>query len=182
MELIEKCIGESNVYKGRLLDVRCDTVALPNGHTSTREYIRHVGAVAIVALTNDGKIVMERQFRYPMGKVVYEIPAGKLDSKSEDPLCAAKRELEEETGLVANDWRYLGEFYPSSAYTDEVVRLFLATDMKEGTVHLDEDEFVEAETVELDEIAKLIVDGEIPDAKTQAAVMRVVYMKEHGLL
>lgn len=182
MELEEKYISGEKIFDGVILHVVKDTVKLPSGNTATRELIRHVGAVGIVALTDNGEVYMERQFRYPVNEVVYEIPAGKLDSKEEDPLLAAKRELSEETGLTADKWQYLGEIYPAAAYTDERLRIYLATGLHSGNVHLDEDEFINVEKVKLEDVAKDVVAGKIPDSKTQASIMRVMYMKEHGLI
>ncbi len=182
MELTEKWVKTEDIFDGVILNVKKDTVTLPNGDAATRELIRHVGAVCMVALTDDGEVYMERQFRYPVNEVIYEIPAGKLNSKAEDPELAARRELEEETGVTAGKMRHLGVFYPASAYSDERIHMYLATELVQGKAHLDEDEFLNVEKIKLEELAKLIVEGKVPDAKTQAAIMRVLYMKEHGML
>lgn len=182
MDLTEKFISGERVFDGKILHVGIDTVELPNGNRSTREYIRHVGAVAILPLADNGDVVMERQFRYPVGEVVYELPAGKLDSKNEPHLEAAMRELSEETGLIADEWIYLGKFYPAAAYTDEILHLYIAKGLHEGDVHPDEDEFVITERIPLDELAMLVAEGKVPDAKTQTLVMRAVYMKQRGML
>ena len=109
------------IFDGQVLHLFKDTIELPNGREATREVIRHIGAVAIVPLTDDGKVIVERQFRYPLNQVITEIPAGKLDSKTEDRLAAAKRELEEETGFTADEWIDLGNYYPAAAYCDEKI-------------------------------------------------------------
>lgn len=171
--LEEKQISSERVYDGRLLQVYSDVVRLPNGDESGREYIKHVGAVCIAALTDDGKIVMERQYRYPVGEVIREIPAGKLDSRDEDPVRAAARELKEETGITAGKYEYLGPLYPTCAYSDEVIHMFAARSLSFGDRHTDDDEFLEVELVPLEEVVKDIMAGKIADAKTQAAVMRV---------
>lgn len=182
MKLNETHISTDDVFTGVILDVNKDTVRLPNGKTATRELIRHVGAVCVVPLTDDGKVIMERQFRYPMDEVIYEIPAGKLDSKSENPELAARRELREETGYIPGKMTHLGLFYPAAAYSDERINMYLATELEKGETELDEDEFLDIEEVPLDELVKLIADGKVPDGKTQAAIMRVAYMKEHGMI
>ena len=124
-KLREEKISSENIFDGFILHVRKDTVRLPNGNTSTREHIMHVGAVCVVPVTEDGRVYMERQFRYPLDMVISEIPAGKLDSLSEDRLEAAKRELLEETGLTAERWTDMGDYYPSAAYTNERLTMYL---------------------------------------------------------
>ena len=133
--------GSEEIFDGVILHVFKDTVQLPNGKAATREVIRHVGAVGIVPLTDDGKVIVERQFRYPLNRVITEIPAGKLDSLTEDRLSAAKRELAEETGYTATEWIDLGDYYPAAAYCDERITLYLARGLTLGQRHLDEDEF-----------------------------------------
>ncbi len=172
-ELNEKMLSSEIVYDGQLLHVYKDTVVLPNGAESRREYIKHVGAVCIVALDDSGNVVIERQFRYPVGRVVTEIPAGKLDERGENPLFAAKRELLEETGITAGEYKYLGPFYPSCAYSDEVIHMYLAESLHYGERELDDDEFLNVELIPLEELVSMILSGEIADGKTQAAVMRV---------
>ena len=169
----EKTLSSESVYDGYLLHVYKDTVMLPNGIESGREYIKHVGAVCVVALDGKGNIVVEQQYRYPVGRVVTEIPAGKLDEKGENPLHAAKRELLEETGITADEYEYLGPFYPSCAYSDEVIHMYLAKSLHYGERSLDDDEFLNVGLMPLEELVSMIMNGEIPDGKTQAAVMRV---------
>ena len=172
MSLIEKKLNSVKVFSGRLLNVYSDEIELPNGNKSSREYIMHVGAVCVVALTDDNKVIVERQYRYPMHEVTLEIPAGKLDSKEEDPLDAAKRELKEETGAVADKMTYLGKFYPTPAYSDEVIHMYLATGLTFGETHPDEDEFLETERIPLETLKDMVMRGEIPDSKTQVCVLR----------
>lgn len=174
--LREETVSSREAYSGSFLHVYHDEVSLPNGGDASREYIRHVGAVCIVALDGQGRIAMERQYRYPVGETVYEIPAGKLDSKQEDPTAAAQRELREETGITAGRMECLGSFYPTCAYSDEVIHIFLARDLSYGERSTDEDEFLSVEMVPLDEVKDMIMRGEIPDGKTQAAVLRVWLM------
>lgn len=171
--LNETKIASEEIFDGRVVHLYKDTVELPNGRHATREVIRHVGAVAVVPLTDDGKVVVERQFRYPFNRVFTEIPAGKLDSKSEDRLSAAKRELEEETGLRAKEWIELGDYIPTVAYCDEVITLYLAKGLYKGERNLDEDEFLNIRYVDLEELVEDVMQGKIMDGKTQVALMKV---------
>ena len=173
MSLIEKKLNSVKVFSGRLLNVYSDEIELPNGNKSSREYIMHVGAVCVVALTDDNKVIVERQYRYPMHEVTLEIPAGKLDSKEEDPLDAAKRELKEETGAVADKMTYLGKFYPTPAYSDEVIHMYLAEELHFESQSLDDDEFLTFDLVPINELVDSIMAGNVPDGKTQAAVLAV---------
>lgn len=173
MTLTEKQVDSTNVYDGRLLRVFKDNIILPNGHKTTREYIKHLGAVAIVAMDDQGRVAVEHQFRYPFGCELLEIPAGKLDYVGEDPLSAAQRELREETGIVAECYEYLGPFYPTVAYSTEVIHLYLATELSFGERELDDDENINVEMVDLKLLVKQILEGKVPDAKTQAALLNV---------
>lgn len=174
--LEEIMIESQEIYDGQVVHLYKDTVQLPNGKCATRETIKHIGAVAIVPLTDDGRVIVERQFRYPLNCVITEIPAGKLEHKTENRLSAAKRELEEETGYVADEWINLGEYCPAAAYCDEVITLYLAKGLHKGTRNLDEDEFLNIMSVELDELVKDIMQGKIVDGKTQVALMKVYWM------
>ena len=171
--LEEKMTASTEVYSGRLLHVYKDDIILPNGHKSTRELIRHNGAVAVVPLLDNGNVIAEHQFRYPFGKVVVEIPAGKLDSADEDHLEAAKRELREETGYEADEWIEIGELYPSVAYTTETIWLYLAKGLRKGERHLDDDEFLNVVEIPLKDFVDMVMDGKVGDAKTQTAVLKV---------
>ncbi len=171
--LTEKTLSSKNIFRGHLLDVYCDEISLPNGNKAGREYIKHVGAVCVVALTDDNKVIVERQYRYPMHEVTVEIPAGKLDSKDEDPLLAARRELKEETGAETEEMTYLGKFYPTPAYSDEVIHMYLARGLSFGEQELDFDEFLTYELVPISELADDIIAGKIHDGKTQTAVLAV---------
>ncbi len=170
--LEEKRLSSSKVYNGKLLKVFKDTVSLPNGKTSAREYIKHPGAVCIFALNENRDVIIEKQFRYPFDCVVTELPAGKLDESDASPLEAAKRELREETGYTADDWQYLGSYYPTVAYTNEVIHLFLAQKLHRGERHLDNDEFLDVVTMPFDELINLVLDNKLPDGKTQTAVLK----------
>lgn len=180
-DLEEKKISSKSVFDGHLLHVKCDKVYMPNGNIKTREYFNHPGAACIVALTDDNEIIIERQFRYPFHTIITEIPAGKLDPE-EDPLVAAKRELKEETGFVADEWTYLGDFYPSVAYTDEIIRMYLARGLHQEERCLDEDEFLNVERLPFNEFLKQIIAGEIKDGKTQAAVLKAAQLLKNKYL
>ena len=172
MKLEEVMIKSEDIFKGVILDVKRDTVELPDGNSATRELIRHIGAVCIVPVTNDGKVIIERQFRYPLNAVVTEIPAGKLDFKEEDRLEAAKRELREETGYIADKWVDMGLYYPAAAYSDEKITMYLATGLHKGEQELDSDEFLDIYEIPIDEMVNSILNGEITDGKTQAAILK----------
>ena len=174
----EKQISRENIFKGKVLDVVKDTVTLPNGNIATREMCLHVGAVCVIAICDDGSVIMERQYRYPHGREFFEIPAGKLNYKGEDPLEAAKRELREETGAVANKYTDLGEMVPSPAILGEKVRMYLAEDIRFAERELDEDEFLDVERVPLQKLYDMVMSGEIADAKTQICVLKAFAMRK----
>lgn len=180
-ELREVQTASKLVYHGAILDFYTDTVRLPNGHTAGRELSRHVGAVCVVPMTDDGRVIVERQFRYPLGETILEIPAGKRDSKSEPPEEAARRELREETGIEPKELVCLGTYYPAAAYSDEVIWMYLARGLTYGEQKLDDDEFLSVEAMPLETLVQEIARGNVPDGKTQAAVLRVWCM-EQGIL
>lgn len=174
--LVEVKTGTQEIYDGVVVHLYKDTVSLPNGHPAVREVIRHVGAVGVLPLTDDGKVIIERQFRYPLNRVITEIPAGKLDSFTEDRLSAAQRELEEETGYTAKEWTELGDYYPTPAYCDERITLYLARGLCLGQRHLDEDEFLNFEAVPLETLVEDVMAGRITDGKTQVAILKVWHL------
>lgn len=176
--LAEVKTGSEEIFDGIILHVFKDTVQLPNGNPATREVIRHVGAVGVVPVTDDGKVIVEQQFRYPLNQVITEIPAGKLDSFAEDRLSAAKRELEEETGYTAKEWVELGDYYPTPAYCDERITLYLARGLAQGQRHLDEDEFLNFKAVPLADLVEDVMAGRITDGKTQVAILKVARILE----
>lgn len=176
--LTEVKTGSEEIFDGIILHVFKDTVQLPNGNPATREVIRHVGAVGVVPVTDDGKVIVEQQFRYPLDQVITEIPAGKLDSFAEDRLSAAKRELEEETGYTAKEWVELGDYYPTPAYCDERITLYLARGLAQGQRHLDEDEFLNFKAVPLADLVEDVMAGRITDGKTQVAILKVARILE----
>ena len=174
--LRETQLTAQEIFHGQILHLRKDTVRLPNGGTAPRELIVHVGAVCILPVTEDGQVYVERQFRYPLGQVITEIPAGKLDSSTEDVLEAAKRELKEETGLTADRWTELGLYYPAAAYSDEVITMYLAQGLHRGAQELDADEFLDVELLPMEQLIRDIMDGKVPDGKTQVAVLKAARM------
>ncbi|MBQ2877175.1 MAG: NUDIX hydrolase [Clostridia bacterium] len=179
-KLEEKKISREEIYHGSVLHLMRDTVELPNGETSHREFCLHIGAVAIVPLLADGRVIMERQYRYAHGRVFFEIPAGKLEDPREDILSAAKRELSEETGAVANKYTFLGELDTTPALMNEKIHLFLAEDISFGERHPDDDEFLDTELVPLDELFDMVMSGKIKDAKTQIGILKVAAIKGIG--
>ena len=176
--LYEKQLNSELVYDGKLLKVFKDDIELSNHNQTTREYIKHNGASAVIALTKDNKVVMEKQFRYPFKDVLTEVPAGKIDS-GEEPLVAAKRELKEETGYTADKWEFLGRYYPTCAYSSEVIYFYLATDLTMGSQDLDDDEFLNVELIDFDKLLEMAINDEIPDGKTQSIIM-MAYLKLHS--
>ena len=168
--LAETFLDGEEVYSGRLLKVHRDRVRLPDGSESAREYIRHPGAVAIVPLLEDGRVVLERQFRYPVGQVFVEIPAGKLEP-GEDPLVTGKRELLEETGYVAREWRRLGLIHNAIGYSDEIIEIWLARGLTQQAQQLAEGEFLEVFALPLAEAQAMARDGRITDVKTLVGLL-----------
>ena len=168
----EKQVASEEIFDGVILHVFRDEVALPNGDRSVREVIAHVAAVCVVPVDADGNVILERQYRYPIDAVITEIPAGKLDGDGEDPLEGAKRELREETGITADKWTDLGLFVPAAAYCAETIRMYLAQDLHQGAQQLDEDEFLDVFRMPLKDAVQLVMDGKIPDSKTQAALLK----------
>ena len=177
--LFEKRLTSEGKFSGKIVKIEVDTVELANGNTAYREVVRKNGGVCVVALTDDDKVILVNQFRYPYAQVIKEVPAGKLEA-NEDPLECGKRELSEETGYEAEKYISLGVFYPSPGIMDEVLYMYLATGLKRGNIHLDEDEFLTSEEVPLEDAVNMILRGEIPDGKTQTAILKAWAMKKSG--
>ena len=165
VELHEKILSEECAWKGKILDVHRLEVELPNGHRSARDIVRHPGAAAVVALTESGKIVLVRQYRTAIDRVTVEIPAGKLDP-GEDPLDCAKRELKEETGFAAGKIAYLTTIATSCGFSDELIHIYLATQLSFEGARPDDDEFLNVDLVPVKELVDAVLDGKIEDAKT----------------
>lgn len=170
MEFTEKTINSQLIFDGRVVKLYKDKIELPTGQESYREVVKHSGGVVILAKKED-KVLLVKQFRYPMKEVLYELPAGKLEI-GEDPFEAAKRELEEETGYCANKWTDLGYVYTSPGYSDEKLYLYMAEDLEFTHCHPDEGEILQALEYSYDDVLKMIANGEINDAKTLCAIMR----------
>ena len=179
MNLNEKPVSRSYIYKGKVINLRVDDALLPDGRTAKREVVEHNGGVCVAALTEKDEILMVRQFRYPYMEVIYEIPAGKRDG-DEDPLSCGIRELKEETGAEAEQYISLGELYPSPGYCGEVIWMFAARGLSYGGTSPDEDEFLEVEKIPFERAVAMVLSGEIKDAKTQAAVLKLNEFKRRG--
>jgi ADP-ribose pyrophosphatase len=172
MELTEKKLKSELIFDGKIVHLYKDTVELPNGKEATREVIRHVGAVGVIPVTENGEFILVKQFRYPFGEVLTEIPAGKLDSKDEDIIEAVKRELREETGVTAEELYFLGDLIPSCAILDEVIHLFMAKGLSYGDCDPDDDEFLNVVRVPIMEAVGDVMEGKIRDSKTQVAILK----------
>ena len=175
--LIETRVSSEPVYEGKLLHVRRDDVRLPDGSLATREYIVHPGAVLVVPVLPDGRLVIERQYRYPLQRVFVEFPAGKLDP-GESPLATGVRELEEEAGYTAREWTHLGVIHPLLSYSTEAIEIFLAEGLEHVGAKLDEGEFLDVGIMSVDEMLAAVDRGEVTDAKTVTALLLHVRRRE----
>lgn len=179
--LEEKTLKTEHIFSGRIIQVQVDEVELPNGKTSTRELVKHPGAVAVIAITEGNKLVMVEQYRKPLEKVIVEIPAGKLE-KGEEPALCARRELEEETGYDCKSLELVSSFYTSPGFADEIIHVYVAKGLtkKEDAAGLDEDEFVNVLEITLEEALELIKEQRIFDAKTIFGVqyLQIAQLKE----
>lgn len=167
--LTEKKKSSKEIFKGRIVHLFVDNVLLPNGQESTREVVKHPGAVAVIAVNKEGKLLLVRQYRYPLDGIIYEIPAGKLEP-DENPDDSALRELEEETGCQCERLEKIASFYSSPGFSDELLHVYFTDSLIEGKQHLDQDEFLEVCAIDLNEAIKMVEDHRIYDAKTVYAV------------
>ena len=172
MDLTEKQLSSEYLFRGRIVSLRLDEAELPNGAHAKREVVEHNGGVAVLALTDADEILMVEQYRYPYSEVVLEIPAGKRDG-DEEPLVCGKRELKEETGASAREYRFLGELYPTPGYCGEIIYMYLATGLSYGETDPDEDEFLHLKKVPFWDAVDMILNGTIKDAKTQTAILKL---------
>ena len=175
-KLIEKTVESESIYDGRVLHVYCDTVSLPDGNQSKREYAKHKGAVAVVPLTDEGEVICVRQYRYAHRKVLLEIPAGKLDTFEEDFISATTRELREETGATCRKLQFIGDLISTPALIDEVIHMYLARGLEFGDTDPDEDEFLDVVKIPLEELVRMVMNGEIKDSKTQTAILKTHFI------
>ena len=171
-EFVEKTVSSELLYDGNILHVYRDDITLPDGKPAYREYNRHIGAVCVIPITDEGEVICVRQYRYPVAEVLLEIPAGKLDYKGEDPESAVRRELREETGAVCQKLTYLGKFLGSPAILDECIHMYMAEQLTFGDTDPDDDEFIETVRIPLSRLVDMVMNGEVPDAKTQVAALR----------
>ena len=177
MDMTEKTLTTQEVYHGRIIRVRRDEVLLPNGHTSVREVVEHPGGVGILALEEDGSVLLVRQYRYAVGRHLWEIPAGKRE-KGEEPFVTAQRELAEEVGATAAKWTDLGQIIASPGCYAEVLYLYLAEGLTFGAQHLDQDEFLQVQFVPFAEVVEQCMRGELQDGKTVTAVLKAKVRQE----
>lgn len=177
----EKTIQTTQIYQGKVIDLQVDDVTLPNGATAKRELIRHSGAVAVIPITKDNKIVFVKQYRKPLEKPLIEIPAGKLEQGEKSKITAV-RELEEETGYTTNDLSFVTSFYTSPGFANEIMYIYLTTNLEvlEQPVQGDEDEFVEVIELTLDEAQQYVADEKIHDAKTNYAILYLEMLKKNS--
>ncbi len=170
-DLIETKLSSTAVYDGKLLHVKCDLVRLPNGREASREWIQHPGAAAVLPMLSDGRVVLVRQYRYPVQSVTLEIPAGKMDIPGEDPLACAMRELKEETGYTAEKFTKLTTIATTVGFSNECIHIYAAQGLVSGTQCPDEDEFIHVQRILLSEAVQMVRDGKIIDAKSITAIL-----------
>ncbi len=175
MHLEEKQVSSELKYDGKIVKLYCDIAELENGNNVRREVIKHPGGVCVVALCEDNSVLFVRQFRYPHGRVLLEIPAGKLEYGEDHRTCGL-RELKEETGCTCDSFEYLGCLLPTPAYDTEVIHMYLARGLHSGEQRLDNDEFLDVEKIPLDKAVEMIMNNEIADAKTQVAILKTKFI------
>ena len=177
--LVERRIRSESVYEGHFLKVRSDEIRLPDGKTAQREHVVHPGAVMIVPMTDDGRLVVVRQHRYPLDRVLLELPAGKLDPQ-ETTLQCAQRELREETGYAAGEWAYAGCLHNAPAYSNEFIDIWFARGLVAGAQQLDEGEFLEVQAMAESTLFAMAASGELTDAKTLVALLKLQLWRSAG--
>lgn len=179
-DLIETTVEQQAVFDGVLLHVKKDTVKLPNGDMATREWIKHPGAASVIPLTDDGKVIMVRQYRYPVQQVTIEVPAGKLDVEGEDHMECAVRELSEETGYTAKEYKFLAKVATTVGFSNEYIYLYAAKGLVAGKQHTDEDEFINLQVIPLEEAVEMVRNGKIIDAKSMVSILMLKDLVEKG--
>ena len=180
-KLTEKKLSREEIFKGHVVHLVVDRVELENGHETSREVVEHPGGVTIAALTPEGELLFVRQYRYPYGEELLELPAGKLE-RGEDPLESGKRELREETGASAQHFRDIGKFYPTPGYCGEIIHMYFASGLTFGEQDLDADEFLTMQRIPLAKAVRMVLENEIRDGKTQAAVLKVDALLRAGAI
>lgn len=177
MPHFEKTLSSKEIFDGKVIRICHDSVELENGETALREVVYHNGGVCVLPLTENGEVIFVKQFRYPYKQEVLELPAGKLNS-GEDPFESAVRELKEETGAEAKKYTPLGKLYPSPGYCGEIITMYLAEDLGFGEQSLDDDEFLDTVKIPFEKAVEMVLAGEIPDAKTQTAILKTKLMQK----
>ncbi len=181
MNLSEKQLNFEYKYKGKIINLRVDDARLPNGSTAPREVVEHPGGVCVAPITDKGELLLVKQFRYPYFEEILEIPAGKRERDiDEPPLECGKRELQEETGATADEFIFLGELYPTPGYCDEIIYMYCARSLHFGVACPDEDEFLSLQKIPFDKAVEMVLSGEIKDAKTQAAILKIKCLMDSG--
>lgn len=180
MNLEEKQLSFEYKFKGKIINLRQDKAVLPNGKTVTREVVEHPGGVCVAALDSNDNLFFVKQWRYPYSQITLELPAGKRDKQGEIPLECGKRELKEETGAVAENYTDLGCLYPSPGYVNEVIYCYLATGLTYGDMNPDEDEFLNVIKIPFEKAVEMVMSGEIKDAKTQLAILKIKILRDAG--
>ena len=175
MHLFEKTTGTERIYEGRVINLRRDTVELENGKSATREVVEHSGGVCVVPIMDDGTLLLVEQFRYPFGEVLLEVPAGKLNP-GEDHFECGKRELLEETAAIPQEYTYMGELYPTTAYLTERIHMYLAKGLTFAEQNLDDDEFLDVVKIPFNEAVEMVMSNKIKDSKTQIAILKAKIM------
>ena len=173
MEQFERPLAQQKLYTGRIFDIEHYSVELENGHKAQRDVVVHHGGACVVAINEEGDLLLERQFRFPVGQVIWELPAGKLEA-GEDPMTAARRELEEETGYKADRLLPLATLLPTPAYSTEIIHIFRAEGLRQTRQHLDEDEHLSVVWLPFERAVNMVLSGEITDAKTQVGILQTV--------
>jgi len=181
MKLTETTVQKNYIYRGRIVNFRNDDALLPDGRPCQREVVEHPGGVTVAALTAQDELLFARQYRYCYETELLELPAGKLEA-GENPLEAGKRELREEVGAVAARYDFLGEFYPTPGYCNEIIYLYLARDLTFCAQDLDEDEFIHVEKIPLQTAIEMVMDNRLKDGKTQAVVLKIAQLRREGVL
>jgi ADP-ribose pyrophosphatase len=170
MDYYEKTIDEKHIYKGNVIDISTQTVILPNGKKATRDIVKHPGAAVIIPISTNREIYLVEQYRKPIDRITLEIPAGKLD-EGEEPIICAKRELKEETGLESKNIKHVASIHSTPGFSNEILHLFVATELTEGKSNADEDEFISSVKIPIEKALKMVLDGEITDSKTIIGVL-----------